>query len=85
MLMSKDASIEMVQRLLTAYKKTRETLEAEPVTWDPHPGTDVARIWTVFTAAYSGLEQTLKYLVAVENGLTIPEVIDFRLRKRRCE
>ena len=75
--MSRDASIEKVQRLLTAYKKTRETLESEPVTWELHPGTDIARNWTVITAAYSGLEQTLKYLIAEENGFTIPELIDF--------
>ena len=41
--MSNDASVETVQRLLTAYKRTRETLEAEPVTWELHPGTDAAR------------------------------------------
>ena len=75
--MSRDSSIETVQRLLTAYNKTKETLEAEPVTWELHPGTDIARNWTVITAAYSGLEQTLKYLVAEENGLTIPELINF--------
>ena len=75
--MSRDASIEKVQRLLTGYKKTRETLESEPVTWELHPGTDIARNWTVITAAYSGLEQTLKYLIAEENGITIPELIDF--------
>ena len=75
--MSRDASIEKVQRLLTAYKKTKQTLEGEPVTWELHPGTDIARNWTVITAAYSGLEQTLKYLIAEENGLTIPALIDF--------
>ena len=75
--MSREARIEAVQRLLTAYKKTKETLEREPITRELHPGTDVARNWTVITAAYSGLEQTLKYLVAVENGLTIPELLDF--------
>ena len=75
--MSRDASIEKVQRLLTAYKKTREVLEGEPVTWELHPGTDIARNWTVIIAAYSGAEQTLKYLLAEENGLTVPELIDF--------
>ena len=74
--MSRDASIEKVQWLLTAYK-TKQTLEGEPVTWELHPGTDIARNWTVITAAYSGLEQTLKYLIAEENGLTIPALIDF--------
>ncbi len=75
--MLRDARIEKVQRLLTAYKKTRELLEGEPVTRELHPGTDIARNWAVITAAYSGAEQTLKYLLAEENGLTIPELIDF--------
>ncbi|MDE0386796.1 MAG: hypothetical protein OXI22_23140 [Defluviicoccus sp.] len=61
---------------MTAYRKTKETLESEAVTWELHPGTDIARNWTVVTAAYSGLEQTLKYLIAEEKGLTIPELID---------
>lgn len=75
--MSRNESIEKVQRLLTAYNKTREMLESEPVTWELHPGTDIARNWTVITSAYSGAEQTLKFLIAEENGLTIPELISF--------
>ena len=75
--MSRDAGNEKVQRLLTAYKKTKEMLEGEPVTWELHPGTDIARNWMVITAAYSGAEQTLKHLIAEEHGLTIQELIDF--------
>ena len=75
--MSREAKIEKVQRLLTAHKKTTEVLESEPVTRDLHPGTDIARNWTVITSAYSGLEQTLKYLIAEENELSIEELIDF--------
>ena len=52
-------------------------LEMEPVTWELHPGTDIARNWTVITASYSGLEQTFKYLIAEEKGLTIAELIAF--------
>ena len=74
--MSREAKIEKVQRLLTAHKKTNATLESEPVTRELHPGTDIARNWTVITAAYSGLEQTLKYLIAEEANLTIAELID---------
>ena len=49
----------------------------EPLTLELHPGTDIARNWTVITAAYSGLEQTLKYLFAAQKGLTITELIEF--------
>lgn len=75
--MSREARMEKVQRLLTAHKKTTEVLEGEPVTRELHPGTDIARNWTVITSAYSGLEQTLKYLIAEECELSIEELIDF--------
>ena len=74
--MPREARIEKVQRLLTAHEKTKEMLEKEPLTQELHPGTDIARNWTVITAAYSGLEQTLKYLIAEQKGLTITELID---------
>ena len=73
--MSNDAKIEIVQRLLTAHKKTQELLEMEPVTRELHHGTDIARNWTAITACYSGVEQTLKFLIADEKGLTIEELI----------
>ena len=76
--MSRDEKFEKVQRLLTAHSKTKELLENAPVTWEVHPGTDIARNWTVITAAYSGLEQTMKYLIAEENAQSIAELIKFR-------
>ena len=75
--MSRDTKIEIVQRLQTAHKKTKKMLEMEPVAWELHPGTDIARNWTVINASYSGLEQTLKYLIAEEKRLTIAELIEF--------
>ena len=81
--MAEGEKIEKVQRLLTAHTKTKEVLENEPVTWEVHPGTDIARNWTVITAAYSGLEQTMKYLIAEENGHSIAELIEFREGKNR--
>ena len=74
--MSRDAKMEKVQRLLTAHKKTSLTLESELVTHELHPGTDISRNWTVITAAYSGLEQTLKFLIAEKADLTVTELID---------
>ena len=80
--MSEDEKIEKVQRLLTAHRKTKEVLENESVTWEVHTGTDIARNWTVITATYSGLEQTMKYLVAEEKGQSITELISFREGKK---
>ena len=74
--MEREEKVEKVQRLLTAYRKTKEMSEREPVTWELHPGTDIARRWTVVTSAYSGLEQTLKYLIAEEKAYTIRELVD---------
>ena len=81
--MSKDEKLEKVQRLRTAHKKTKKMLEDEPVTWELHPGTDIARNWTVITAAYIGLEQTFKYLIAEENSQSIAELIAFQEGKTR--
>ena len=75
--MSRDERFEKVQRLLTAHGRTRKTLENEPVVCELHRGTDIAQNWPVITAAYSGLEQTIKYLIAEEMKLTVQELLDF--------
>ena len=80
--MTRESRMEKVQRLSTAHTKTKEMLEGEPLTRELHPGTDIARNWTVITAAYSGLEQTLKYLIAEERDLTIAELINYSAPKR---
>ena len=74
--MSREERFEKVQRLRTAHGGTRKALENEPVVWELHRGTDIAQNWPVITAAYSGLEQTIKYLIAEEKGLTIQELVD---------
>ena len=81
--MTREEKMEKVGRLYTAHKKTEETLEWEPLTWELHPGINIARKWTVITAAYSGLEQTFKYLIAEEQGYTIPELIDYTERQKQ--
>ena len=74
---TKQARLEKVQRLLTAHGRTKKALESEPVVHELHLGTDIAQNWPVITAAYSGLEQTIKYLIAEQRGLTIQELVDF--------
>ena len=71
---------EKVQRLVTAYNKTKKTLERDPVSREWHAGTDIARNWPVITAAYSGLEQTIKYLIAEEKNLSILELMNVAAR-----
>ena len=75
--MTREENKEKVDRLYIAHKKTKETLEWEPLTWELHAGINIARKWTVITAAYSGLEQTFKHLIAEEQGYTIQELIDY--------
>ena len=81
--MSRDEKIEKAGRLRTAHRKTKETLEADTVRWEVHPGSEIARQWTVLTAAYIGLEQTIKYLIAEENDKSIDDLIEFREGKAR--
>ena len=80
--MSREDKLEKVQRLRTAHNRTRQLLEDEPVTRELHAGTDIARNWTVITAAYCGLEQTIKYLLANEKDLTISKLIGLKEEKR---
>ena len=67
---------EIVQRLGVAYRKTRKFLESQPITRDLHPGSEIASNWTIITAAYSGLEQSIKYLIAEEKSCTIRELLN---------
>lgn len=78
MLMTEDERNEKVQRLEVAYKKTNELLESQQMSRDLHPGSDIASKWTIITAAYSGLEQVIKYLIADENSCTIRELLEMQ-------
>ncbi len=66
---------EIVQRLMAAYKKTKETFENEPAVHELHPGTAIANIWPAITVSYSGLEQTLKFLIATREQITIEQLL----------
>ncbi len=72
---------EKVQRLKTALRKTKLLMDSESALHELHPGTDIASNWTAITSAYSGLEQTFKYLIAVDKGISIEELIDFKILK----
>ena len=73
--MTDNEKFEKAQRLSVAYEKTKKFLESQSVTRDYHPGSDIASEWTIITAAYSGLEQVIKYLIAEEKSFTIQELL----------
>ena len=66
---------EKVQRLEVAYKSINQLLESQLMSRDFHLGSDIAMKWLFVTAAYSGLEQVIKYLVAEERSCTIRELL----------
>ena len=76
--MTKKEKSEILQRLIVAQKKTNEMFGREPISRDLHPGSDIAQRWTLITAAYSGLEQTLKFLIAVEKSQIINELLNYQ-------
>ena len=66
----------IVERLSTAFERTRSALESELVYVELNSDTELSSNWMVITASYCGLEQILKFLIAVERGLTIEELLD---------
>ena len=74
--MTDEDRTEIVQRLRLAHRQTKKMLEGAMVVSELLPGSDIARNWPVITAAYSGLEQTIKFLIAEEKGCTIRELVD---------
>ena len=76
--MDRATRMELNQRLKTAQRKTQEAYEQRSLAYELHEGTSLANAWAFMTAAYSGLEQSLKFLVAVENGWTIEELLEQR-------
>ncbi|MCY4012746.1 MAG: hypothetical protein OXG82_08540 [Gammaproteobacteria bacterium] len=67
--------VEIVQRLKIAQERTREAYERTFKGHDLHPGTDIAGAWPFITAAYSGIEQTFKFLIAEAEGKTVEELV----------
>ena len=68
--MSRDHG-EIVHRLETAYRRTREAYEVTFKGHDLDIGTEIAGAWPFITAAYSGIEQTFKFHIAATRGKTV--------------
>ena len=62
--------IEVLQRLKTAQRNTKEAFERAPKNRDLHQGTEIANHWAVATLCYSGIEQSFKVTIASERGVT---------------
>ena len=75
--MSQDHT-EIVQRLKIAQQRTREAYEHTFKGHDAHAGTEVASAWPFITAAYSGIEQAFKFLIAQSLGLSVEELVTDR-------
>ncbi len=67
---------EIIQRLHTAHEKTTVMFESIPIHRELHQGTEIANYWPCITAAYSGLEQTLKYLLAIQKSYSIEKLLE---------
>jgi len=72
---------EVLQRLQAAYRSTRDAFERAGKTHDLHPGTEIANYWPFITGCYSGIEQSLKVILASERGLTVEQVLKEKGRK----
>jgi hypothetical protein len=64
---------EVLQRLRTAHRNTREGFERAPRTRDVHEGTEIANFWPFVTGCYSGIEQSFKVVIAGQRGLTVKQ------------
>ena len=73
--------MEIAQRLKIAQERTREAYEVTYEGRDIHPGTEIAGAWPFITAAYSGIEQTFKYLIAESRGMSVRELVEKRVTK----
>ena len=71
--MVQDPHTDAAWRLRTAMLWTDGVFDAHPPKPDLDPGTALANAWALITIAYSGIEQSLKYLLAQRSGLTVDD------------
>lgn len=73
--MDKYEQHEILQRLKIAQRRSQEAFEKTEKGWDLHVGTQIANWWMFMTAGYSGIEQSFKYIIAMERGTTVENLI----------
>ena len=70
-----DARVAITLRLQTAYAETLENYTRKPAWIELLRDVALAQQWLTIGAAYSSIEQTLKYLIAVQKDLTVDELL----------
>ena len=73
--MELDYENEAIARLLAALTWSQKALEEVPPDPDLHSGTALANAWALITIAYSGIEQSLKYMLARRSALPVDDWI----------
>ena len=71
-----DARVAITLRLQTAYAETLENYTRKPAWIELLGDVALAQQWLTIEATYSGVEQTLKYLIALQKDFTIDELLD---------
>ena len=70
-----DARVAITLRLQTAYAETLESYTRKPAWIELLRDVALAQQWLTIGAAYSGIEQTLKYLIALQMDFTVDELL----------
>lgn len=70
-----DTRVEITLRLQTAYAETLESYTRKPAWIELLRDVALAQQWLTIGAAYSGIEQTLKYLIALQKDFTVDELL----------
>lgn len=73
--MDQSEQYEIFQRLKSAQKRSQEAFEKTENSWDLHAGTQIANWWTFIAAGYSGIEQSFKFIIAMERETTIEDLL----------
>ena len=71
----RDADAEAGDRLSNAYDKVRAAWESAPPIREYSPSHAISNIWPALVLAYSGIEQSLKFLLARARDLSVSELI----------
>ena len=70
---------DILMRLDIAHRKTKEISDNNALLGeDIFPGANLAMHWPVVTGAYSGIEQTLKFIIAKEKGVEVSKLLEKR-------
>lgn len=72
-----------VHQLSIAYDKAKNIFTGEPAVNELHHETDIAQNWPIITISYSGLEQTIKYLIAEQENLEIDDLVNYKTQSEK--